>query len=481
MTFRWRSANWRSGLYLRPELFHGERFALEERLRWLARHAVPGYGLVPTGGGGDALRFEASLSEDRRRFGVTVSRCLAIAPDGSPIHIDSLLPVEDGGTPRVPSGEIQIPAGTSGVPIHVFLEAPGPRVIAYGEVEQEQPTGQQWCFPAYRVLCFEDVPAGEDSLLEIGRFVVREDGYTPDKNFIPPCLTVGSYETLRSNVRELTALLHQCRDAAVVFSGRLVENRSKDLSSQVVATQLALLASTLASRLGDAGDWLSPMELVAAGREFVRCVWTLIETQPQVRDGAWSLFLSTHGGERCADHARFRNHLSDVLAKAIEPHPIHLTLMPTVALVRLVSQFGHYLSKTDVRDDTVVGPTLDYQDEIYIRQPYTSLEYLPATRSMEIRGLPALRGGRLLLWLSIHDPDERAQASSIKVGDSPAVPEMRRWPVDMQAHAPAVIIAMDMDPLNPVERLFFGSTHVNLDRLSKGRDEDIQVYHREEV
>jgi hypothetical protein len=217
------SVDWETVRLMQAGQFKQETFYLEELVRWVLQRGRL-YGLLHLADNG----ISRPSPEGQQTFSVSVRGCFAVGAEGHIIEIPDDRRMALQGV---------LEARSSSVPLYVGVSKVERESVP--ELHPSVDTGLLQCGGrrrAYRL----SADNSDDSLdwVQIAQFDKTMSGLSPDPDFIPECLFLGSHSGLRGACEEIRRLAKQAMEA--------LEKNSSDLAPVYAA------AAALAGSLGPA-------------------------------------------------------------------------------------------------------------------------------------------------------------------------------------------------------------------------------------
>jgi hypothetical protein len=203
------SVNWKDGMLVsQTHLLQQEKY-FEELVRWILYHLPHSYGLLKNRAHvGDPLELEAVLEGDILR--VMLTSCVAITPAGCLIYVT---PTNQGEEALKVNKQIDLSKNDR---IGVLL---GVKSGEKNEVGEPNPVEEPPRFPfmtqGYQ-LFLGDAPELDPSMfIKIGEVNINEGQVEINKDFIPPCMTLGSYSKLQNQVVKFHGALKRIQEYSI--------------------------------------------------------------------------------------------------------------------------------------------------------------------------------------------------------------------------------------------------------------------------
>ncbi len=284
------SVNWWDGMLIaQSHLLEQERYH-DELLRWLARHGLPLYGILPSPtGDGPALEVRASL-EGEGRLRVELLHCRALTLDGSAVHIDANGPAHEA-RPVVGFRDLSAQAPQT-VPVHVRVA--GDKLPLGGP----DGTGNAPRRTARYELLLDDTQVVNDGAsLKVAEIKVENFQAAPSPDYLPPCATIDAVEPLRRTADEIRRLAQVTLDEVVGFLA--AARPAADMHPWNLAARgaLEMMATGGSLAIESLVGWeaVAPPHFVGGLRALLRTFSTALAAFSPVKEHLDEQFLQTGG------------------------------------------------------------------------------------------------------------------------------------------------------------------------------------------
>jgi len=274
------SVNWQDGMLITQKHLKDQELYFEELTRWYALQVGDRYGLVRKSASGQpALSLTLGVSGNRLR--VEITRCQAVAPDGTYIDIS-------GSNKSPVRGEAEITGSV--MPVYIGVDPEGKKQVGDPDPGEDLPR-LPYLQHTYRVYLGQLPNLSGDRFLQVAQLVISggEVSHAPD--YYPPCLTLYADERLAAKASDLRNRLENLlslssRAFMAVSSSDALKGESTELQRAVKET-VNLFVNHLAATIDDfivgpnAGH---PLTMVSVFKKLFRVFSTLLNLHPGLRD-----------------------------------------------------------------------------------------------------------------------------------------------------------------------------------------------------
>lgn len=249
------SVNWKDGMLVsQTHILQQEKY-FEELSRWLLYHLPHSYGLVKNRMHvGDPLELEMVLEGDVLR--VTLTSCVAITPAG---HLIYITPTNQGEEILRANRQVDLSKNER---MGVYV---GVKIDLKKEVGEPNPEEEPPRFPflvqRYELLLGEVANWDPSTFLQVGEINVLDGQVELSKDFIPPCMTIGSYSKLQNQVVKFHGALKRIQEYSIQAIRQITQTpEGKDLfrSSPLKDSVLAQIQSAAEMIAASAEQNLDP-------------------------------------------------------------------------------------------------------------------------------------------------------------------------------------------------------------------------------
>lgn len=281
-------------LVTQKHLLQQEKY-FEELVRWVLYHLPQSYGLVKNHlHVGDPLELDLVLEGDILR--VTLSSCVAVTSAGYLIYIT---PTNQGEETLRANWQID-PGKNERIGVYLRVKVDSKKEVGEPKAEEEPPR-----FPfltsTTELLLGEAPNRDEGTFLQIGEINVLEGQVELSKDFIPPCMTIGSYSKLQNQVVKFHGALKRIQEHSIQALRQIIQTpEGKDLfrRSPLKDSLLAQIQSTAqmiassAERNLDSSSFIPPSQVVNFFKGFFNNFFLFFKVYPALREYMWEEYFA---------------------------------------------------------------------------------------------------------------------------------------------------------------------------------------------
>jgi hypothetical protein len=281
------SVNWKDGMLVsQRHLLQQEKY-FEELVRWMLYHLPGGYGLVKNYlHMGDPLELDLVLEGDILR--VTLTSCVAVTSAG---HLIYVTPTNQGQEIIRANKQIE-PRRNDRMGVYLGVRIDSKKEVGEPNPEEEPPRLPSLT-PRYELFLGEAPNWDEGAFLQIGEINVLEGQVELSRDFIPPCMAIGSHSKLQNQVVKFHGALKRIQEDSVQAIRQITqtpEGKDRFTSSPLRDSMLVQIQSTAemiassAERELDPTSFSSPSQVVNFFKGFFNNFDLFFRVYPALKD-----------------------------------------------------------------------------------------------------------------------------------------------------------------------------------------------------